>query len=292
MNLPFLIGLSFNGLAMGLTYALLSMGLILLIRATDVLNFSQGDFVTMGGYVTYYFLFTLNLPMLPGLFLSILVFAFTAILFMLVTYLPVRHNKWTQTRMVCTMGASVIIKELLPMVTTRNSRTMPAPIPGAFRVGLVSISYHYIMIVGVCLLSMLITYVLFDKLYVGRAMMAAAQNPYAAELIGIPTVLTISATYIIVLVLSGIAGWLIVPTFILNNSLNLYQTRAFAGCVIGGFGDLKGALIGSILIGIVEVYATLVSTLYKDVIVYAILLLVLVLKPTGLFSGGRVGVKV
>jgi len=139
---------------------------------------------------------------------------------------------------------------------------------------------------------MLLTYILFDKLYVGRAMMAAAQNAYAAELIGIPTLVTIAATYIIVAVLAGIAGWLIVPTFILNRSLSLFQTRAFAGCVIGGFGDLRGALIGSVVIGLVEVYATLISSLYKDIVVYLILIVVLAAKPDGLFVGNRVCVKV
>jgi len=277
---------------MGLTYALLSMGLILLIRATGVLNFAQGDLVTMGGFVTFWFLYTLKLPMIPGLIASILVFAATAIMFMFVTYLPVRNNRWAQTRMVCTMGASVIIKELLPMLTTYTTRSMPAPVPGALRIGMAAISYHYILIMGVCLFVMLLTWLLFDKLYAGRAMMAAAQNPFAAELIGIPVVITIAATYMIVFSVAGIAGWLIVPTFALNNTLNLYQTRAFAGCVIGGFGDLKGALIGSVMIGLVEGYATLVTSLYKDVVVYALLIIVLLLRPAGLFSGGRVGVKV
>ena len=293
MSIPLLIGVTFNGIAMGLTYALISMGLILVIRATGVLNFSLGDIVSIGGYVTFWCLITHNIPMIPGMLLSLVIFAFTGILFMFVTYMPVRHNKWAQTRNVCTMGASVIITQLLPMFTTYTSRSMPSPIPGAFRIGLASISYHYILIFFVCITVMLLTYVLFDKLYVGRAMMAAAQNSYAAELIGIPTLLTIAATYMIVFCVVGIAGWLIVPTFILNTTLSLFQTRAFAGCVVGGFGDLRGALFGSVVIGLVEVYSMLVTSLYKDVIVYMLLLTILALKPDGLFvNRNRVGVKV
>ena len=293
MSLPLLLGITFNGIAMGLTYALLSMGIILVIRATGVLNFSLGDIVSIGGYVTFWCLITMKIPLLPGMLLSLVIFAFTGVLFMFVTYIPVRHNKWSQTRNVCTMGASVIITQLLPMFTTYSNRAMNSPIPGAFRIGLASISYHYMLIFVVCLLVMLLTYILFDKLYVGRAMQAAAQNAYAAELIGIPTLVTIAATYMIVFCVVGIAGWLIVPTFILSTSLSLFQTRAFAGCVVGGFGDLRGALFGSVVIGLVEGYSILVTSLYKDVIVYMLLLTILAIRPDGLFvSRNRVGVKV
>ncbi len=288
-----LAGITFNGIAMGLTYALLSMGLILVIRATGVLNFSLGDIVSIGGYVTFWVFITHNIPIFPGMFLALIIFAFTGVLFMFVTYIPVRNNKWTQTRNVCTMGASVIITQLLPMLTTYTTRAMNSPIQGALRIGLASIQYHYMLIFGVCLITMLITYILFDKLYVGRAMMAAAQNAYAAELIGIPTMVTIASTYMIVFCVVGIAGWLIVPTFVLSTSLSLFQTRAFAGCVIGGFGDLRGALLGSIVIGLVESYAILVTSLYKDIIVYMLLLTILAVKPDGLFaSKNRIGVKV
>lgn len=115
-------------------------------------------------------------------------------------------------------------------------------------------------------------------------MQAAAQDAYAANLLGVPTILTISATYIIVVSLAGIAGYMISPIFMVRNTLGTLQLRAFAGVVIGGFGNIKGAIIGSILVGLVESFSTLQFSGYKDVTVFLLLIIFLLFRPQGLFG--------
>jgi branched-chain amino acid transport system permease protein len=280
-----------NGLAMGMVYALLSLGLILLVRATGALNMAQGDLMSIGAYVTFFLTSALRLPLVVMLIVSLVIFAILAAIFMATTYLPVRKNKWIQARIVCTLGASFIIKDALVLIFGPRTTVVPPIIRGNVRIFGAPVQIQYLFIIGVCLLVMLLIYFLFEKMYLGKAMQAAAQNPFAAETIGIPVIITILMTYIAVFAVAGIAGWLVVPTYYLSPNLSTYQLRAFAGCVIGGFGDIRGAIIGSLLVGLVEAASVVVSSTYKDIIVYGLLILVLIVRPKGLFASKQ-GVKV
>jgi branched-chain amino acid transport system permease protein len=121
-------------------------------------------------------------------------------------------------------------------------------------------------------------------------MQAAAQDKYAAELLGIPTILTTAATYMIVVTLASIGGYMIAPVFLVNVTLGTLQLRAFAGVVTGGFGSVKGAIVGSLVIGLVESYSSTFTTTYKDAVVFLVLIVVLLFRPQGLF-GERVADK-
>ncbi len=285
------LSIAINGLALGFVYALLSMGLVLLIRASGVMNFAQGDLLSVGAYVTFFLTTSAGLPLIPMLLVSILIICAFAGVFFSVCYLPVRKNKWFQTKIVCTMGASVVIKESLQLIFGAKTRNVPPIIKGTTKILGARLQNQYLVIVGACLIVLLMVYILFEKLYCGKIMQAASQNPYAAAVIGIPATLTILLTYMIVFTIAGVAGWLVVPTYTLSVGLNTFQLRAFAGLVIGGFGDLRGAIIGSLLVGLLEACGSLVTTTYKDVIVYGLLLIVLIIRPQGLFAS-RQGVKV
>lgn len=115
-------------------------------------------------------------------------------------------------------------------------------------------------------------------------MQAAAQDKYAAELLGIPTILTTIATYIISMSLVGIGGYLVAPLFLVSTSLGSFMLKGFAGMVIGGIGNVKGAVLGSLLIGIIESFATLFTTTYKDAVVFMVLIVVLIVRPEGFFG--------
>ena len=171
------------------------------------------------------------------------------------------------------------------LVCGSRRQTMAPIVSGSFKIGSFILQYQYVFIFGVSVLIMLAIYVLFEKLYAGRAMAAASQNKYAAELIGIPTMFTIMATYMIVMLCAGFAGYLVAPVFFVRTTLTSFQSKAFAGIVLGGFGNLKGAIMGSIIIGLVESYSSYITTTYKDLVVYGILLLVLIFRPQGLFAG-------
>ncbi|NLL66579.1 MAG: branched-chain amino acid ABC transporter permease [Clostridiaceae bacterium] len=285
------LAITMNGLAMGMVYALLALGLILMIRASGVLNMAQGDLLSIGAYITFYFGITKDMPLIPMLILSLLTFCAMAGVFLCACYLPVKDNKWVQARMVCTLGFSYIIKDALTLTFGVRTSVVPPLVRGNIKVFGTPIQIQYLFIIGICLVIMLLVWLLFDKMYCGTIMQAAAQNAYSGRLIGIPVTLTILATYMAVFCVAGLAGWLVVPTYFLTTNLATYQLRAFAGCVIGGLGDVRGAIIGSLLVGLIEGYSTIFSSTYKDVILYSIVLLVLIIKPKGLFASKQ-GVKV
>ena len=115
-------------------------------------------------------------------------------------------------------------------------------------------------------------------------MQATAQDRYAAELLGVPTIIAISCTYMISLCLSGLGGWLAAPLFLVSQSLGSMAQKAFAGIVLGGFGNVKGAIIGCLLIGLIESFSVIITDSYKDAVVFLVLIIVLVVKPTGILG--------
>ncbi|MDR0841423.1 MAG: branched-chain amino acid ABC transporter permease [Christensenellaceae bacterium] len=286
-----LIGLTVNGLAMGVVYALIAMGLILLVRAVGVMNFAQGDLFMLGAYLSFTFIVNIKLPYWLFVPASLISFAIVGLIFMAVTYWPLREASYPQAVIIATMGAGYVIKELAYKIWGPVALSMPAlvinPETGTTKVleifG-IKLQWQYVMIIAVCAVLIVLVFMLFEKLYAGRMMQATAQDKYAAELIGIPSVVTIAATYMLVTMVVSIGGYMVAPVFFISATLSSLQLRAFAGVVIGGFGNLKGAIIGSLIVGLIEAYATLQWSSYKDAVVFIVLIIVLIFRPQGLFG--------
>ena len=273
--------LSVSGLCMGMVYALMGMGLVLLMRSVGVMNFAQGDLMVIGAYISFWLTNELNLPTIPMLFCCLIIFSLNAAIFMYGCYMPVRNSKWSQSAMICTLGADMIIREALILLFGAEYKSAEPLVPGLLKMGPVVIEWQYIAVIFLALLVIWAVFSLFDKMYAGKAMMAASQDRYAAQLLGIPINLTIYCTYMIVMIICGLAGWLIAPLFLVSTSLSALQSKVFAGMIIGGLGSLKGAVLGCIVIGLVEAYSTYVTTTYKDVVIFGVLLLMLMIRPQG-----------
>lgn len=269
---------------MGMVYALLGMGIVLLMRSIGVMNFAQGDLMTIGAFVSFWLTYDLNLPLIPMLLCCMVIYSVNAAIFMYGCYMPVRDSKWSQSAMICTLGADMIIKEALVLIFGAAPKTADPLIPGLLKIGPVVIEWQYIAVIVLGMICIWAVFTLFDKMYVGKAMMAASQDRYAAKLLGIPINLTIYCTYVIVMIICGLAGWMIAPIFIINTTMSSMQFKAFAGMIIGGLGSLKGTVIGCLAIGLLEAYSTYVTTTYKDVVVFGALLLMLMIRPQGLFG--------
>lgn len=278
------LSLTGSGLAMGMIYAMLSVGLLLLIRAVGVTNYAQGDLLALGAFTAFFCMERLDLSGLPMIGMMIILFACFGAIFMFTCYYPLRKAKWKQAIMVCTLGAGMIIQEVCLLVCGSMVKPMEPIIPGTLTIGTFVLQWQYIVVFVASLVVMTGVYLLFDKLYAGRAMLAAAQNSYAANLIGIPAILTTLGTYIIVMMIAGFAGYLVAPIFLVRTTLNSLQSKAFASMVLGGFGSVPGAVVGSLLIGLIESYSTYFTTVYKDVFVFGVLLLTLLIRPQGIFG--------
>lgn len=296
MTISLFVNLLLNGLAMGMVYAMLGIGLILLIRAVGILNFAQGDLLMLGAFITSSLILDFELPIYVMIPLAFLMFILIGALFMFVVYWPLRKASYPAATIIATMGASIMLKESVTLIWGSVPRALPSIITdaegrtGILYLGTVPIQWQYILIVLVGILFIVGITLLFDKLYIGKLMQAACQDAYAANLLGIPSQLTILLTYIIVAVVAGFGGYMVAPIYMVRNTLGTLQLRAFAGVVIGGLGSISGALIGSLIVGVVEVFSTMYLSSYKDVTVFILLILFLIFRPQGIF-GERIGDK-
>ncbi len=297
MNLQVvLFELTINGVAMGMIYALMAMGLILLIRAIGVMNFAQGDLLMFGAFIAWALTNQVPVAWQLKVPLAMLGYALVALAFMFMVYWPLRHASYPAALVISTMGASMVLREIAtitwgslplamsPIIPRAGLKILGLTIPRTVSLWGSRLQMQYILtiVVGLVLISMV--FLLFEKFYAGRVMQAAAQDKYAAELLGIPTILTTAATYIIVVTLASIGGYMIAPIFLVNNTLGTLQLRAFAGVIIGGFGSITGAILGSLMIGLVESYSSMFTTVYRDAVVFGVLILMLLVRPQGLFG--------
>lgn len=279
-----LIQFTITGISMGMLYALMAMGLILIVKAVGVLNFAHGQLFMLGAYLTWMLTYQMNLPVWGVAICGLICFAICGLAYMFSVYWPFRNSSWKVTVTISTLGASIALKEVVRLIWGSVSLSMAPVAPGVTHIGTAYLNNQYFLIIGVGGLLMLGVYFLFEKTFLGKIMQAVAQDRYEAELIGIPTIIAIACTYMVSMCLSGVGGWLAAPLFMVSQSLGSMAQKAFAGIVLGGFGSVKGAVVGGLLIGLIESFSVLITDSYKDAIVFLVLLIVLVIRPTGIFG--------
>lgn len=278
------IQLLLTGISMGMLYALMAMGLIFIVKAVGVLNFAHGQLFMLGGYIAWMYTYQAGLPLIGVVICTIITFALLGVLYMFTVYWPLRNSKWKVTVTISTIGASIALKELVRIIWGSIPLTLEPIYSDILRVGTAYLNYQYLFIIGIGGILIFGVYVLFEKTFIGKIMQATAQDRYAAELLGVPTIVAISCTYMISLCLSGLGGWLAAPLFLVSQSLGSMAQKAFAGIVLGGFGNVKGAIIGCLLIGLIESFSVIITDSYKDAVVFLVLIIVLVVKPTGILG--------
>lgn len=281
MNLQLLI----SGVAMGIVYGLISMGMVLIFRSVGVMNFAQGEFLMVGGYLCYSFNQTMKMPIVLSLILSTVMMGLVGALFMRTSYWPLRKAQ-TRAIIVSAMGASMALKEGARLIWGSIPVSVDKVVTGTARVGPASIQWQYIAIIGISVILMLFVYILLEKTFVGHIMQATAQDQYMASLVGIPVIVSIGMTFALSAAITGIGGGLLAPIFFLNNTMGATSgAKAFAAIVIGGFGSIPGAIIGGLIVGLVESFGgAYLSTTYQLVFIYVALVIVLMFRPQGIFG--------
>lgn len=291
MNIEVIPSILLNGVAMGMIYALMAMGIIILVRAIGVLNFAQGDFLMLGAYISVSLLQDLSLPLYLMIPVALLCFAAVGLVFMLLVYLPLKNASYPAAMVIATIGTSIVIKELVTLIWGSWPRPMDPILMNEktgggllLKIGSISFQWQMIIIVLVGALAIFLIFMLFEKMYAGRMMEAAAQDSYAAELLGIPVLITVAASYIISITLASIGGFLVAPMFTVSITLGTLQLRAFAGVIIGGLDNIKGAVIGALIIGVWESFCSVWFLEYKDALVFLMLLVFLIFRPQGIIK--------
>ncbi|NLB79305.1 MAG: branched-chain amino acid ABC transporter permease [Clostridiaceae bacterium] len=278
-----------NGISLGSIYALIALGYTMVYGIIKLINFAHSDVYMLGAFVGYFSMTTLKLGFIPSLLISMFFCMIIGVVIEKVAYKPLR-NATRIAVLITAIGVSLLIEYVTMAITGANVRSYP-PLTGilteSFMLGGISISMQQIMIVGITVVLMVLLQFIVKKTRIGKAMRAVSLDSDAAELMGINVNTTISFTFALGSALAGAAGVLV---GIYYNSINplmgmLPGIKAFVAAVFGGIGIIPGAMIGGYFIGIVEVLVSgYGNSMYRDGVVFAILILVLIIKPTGLLG--------
>jgi branched-chain amino acid transport system permease protein len=285
MTLSIVIQLLIAGLSTGSIYALVGLGLVLAYKGTGVLNFAHGELVALGAYIALFLTAFFHLPYWQVLFLSLVIMAFFGALFERMLIRPLMHAP-SFTVVVATIAIGLMIKNVLRLSWQETIATLPSPLDGVrVRIGEVSINPQYIWII-VCSISITAALALFfRKNLLGKAMQAVAQNQEAARLMGVRVSRIFPLTFAISSVLAGLAGILFGPVVGIQPELSSIIMKGFVAAILGGFNSLSGVVVGGLLLGVFETFGgAFIGGTFKDLTAFAILMIVLLLRPNGIFG--------
>ncbi|WP_040160618.1 branched-chain amino acid ABC transporter permease [Nigerium massiliense] len=278
-----------NGLSLGSIYALIALGYTMVYGIIQLINFAHGDVYMVGAYVGYFSMTTLRLGFFESLLIAMVICMVLGVVIERVAYKPLRNSTRIAV-LITAIGVSLLLEYTMMFFVGAAVRSYP-PLPdyltGSFQVGGVTVGNQQVLIIGVSLLLMAILQLIVRRTRVGRAMRAVSQDADAARLMGINVDNTISFTFALGSALAGAAGVLVGVYY---NSINplmgiLPGLKAFVAAVFGGIGLIPGALIGGFFIGGVETFVSAAGqSLYKDAVVFGILIAILIIKPTGLLG--------
>ncbi len=276
----------FSGLTSGAIYALIALGFCVVNNTMGIVNFVQVDFVSLGGLLMFSALFAVGLPMAPALLLAVAGVALVAMAVERFGLRPARSDHHL-VLIFLTVGLSIILRGAFKLIWGKNRMALPPLTPDEpFRLFGASVLPQALWIlVLTCVAIALLTW-FFYRTGLGLAMRAVASNPTAAGVVGIPAGRVRLTSYAIAGALGGLAGVLVTPITTLNYDVGvLLGLKGFAAAILGGFGSFPGAILGGLGLGLVEsLSAGYLSSAYKDVVAFVVLLLVLFVRPTGLLG--------
>lgn len=288
MNLQIL----FSGLAIGAVYSLVALGFVLIIRATNVVNFAQGDFAMLGAFAMMTMLTVVQVPYWLAFILALGVMTVFGVIFNYGVYYPLRNRSFLPV-IISTLGASIFMQNTILGIFGPQPRSLEKVFktPG-FEIGGVFLDSQYLVILAVTIIAVAFQYFFFEHTLLGKKLQATSQDKDMARLVGIPVAWMIAITFIYSATLGGLAGILIGPVLFVSIGMgSIIALKAFSATVIGGFGDVTGAIVGGLLLGVVESFgAAYISVPYKDAFAFLLLFIFLLIRPQGIF-GERVSEK-
>lgn len=283
--------LTISGAAIGCIYALIALGFVLIYKATETVNFAQGDLMMIGGFVGLTAMAVAGLPFWLAFALTIVVM----ILFGMGTERLVLRPLLGQpafTVIMMTIGLGYLARGVVTMIPYWGTETHTLPVPwkdqvfwlGGEGTGLV-VSVEHLVIILATVAMVALLYLFFRYTRLGIAMQATSQNQLAAFYMGIPVRRVNMLIWGLSAAICGIAGLLLAPITFVHANMGFVGLKAFPAAVVGGFGSIPGALVGGLIIGIVESLAGFyLPEGVKDIAAYIVVLVMLVIRPNGLFG--------
>jgi branched-chain amino acid transport system permease protein len=286
MAMGIALQLLFTGLGIGSIYALVALGFVLIFRATNVVNFAQGDFAMLGAFSMVVLCIDMQLPYWLGILITLAAMLVFGALFNFAVYYPLR-NRGFHPVIISTIGASILLENGVLAAYGPRPQTLPSFFSfQGFSVGPIFFDSQYLVILGVTVVMVTLQYLFFERTFLGKKMQATSQDKEMASLLGIPVALMIMLTFIYSSALGGLAGILVAPILFVSVGMgSSIALKAFAASIIGGFGDVTGAIVGGLALGVVETFgAAYISVPYKDAFAFIVLVVFLLFRPQGLFG--------
>ena len=277
--------LTLNGVAVGAIYALVALGIVLIYKATEVLNFAHGDLLVVSAFCAWRLIVVLGLPFWLALLLTVLV---VALLAYALDALVIRRiaGQPQFAGVMLTIALAFMIRGLVSMGFGPESRNYPTPWSNqTTHIGALAVADLQLMILAASLLVTLVLYGFFRFTRLGVAMQAASQNQLAAYLNGVQVKRVNSLVWALGGITAAVAGVLLAPITLVDISLWFVTLKALSALVLGGFGSVPGAIVGGLLIGVIEQYAGVyMPDGSKDIVAYLVLIVVLFVRPRGLLG--------
>ena len=290
-----LLGYIINGISLGSVYAIIALGYTMVYGIAKMLNFAHGDVIMVGGYICFYAVFSFELPWPVGVLLAVIVCTVLGI--ERLAYKPLRAAP-SLAVLITAIGMSYFLQNAALLLFSSNPKVFPnfftvtradGTVKNGFELfgGQLKVAYVTVITIVCCLVIMLALMLFTSKTKTGKAMRACSEDKGAAQLMGINVNATISTTFAIGSALAAIAGVLLCSAYpmLMPTTGSMPGIKAFTAAVFGGIGSIPGAFLGGLLLGVVEIFAkAYISTQMSDAVVFAILIIVLLVKPAGLLG--------
>ena len=277
-----------NGISLGSVYAIIALGYTMVYGIAKMLNFAHGDVIMVGGYISLIASSSIGLGPIPAIIVAMIFCTILGVTIERVAYRPLRNAASPLAVLITAIGVSYLLQNIALLIWGANAKTFPS------LVNISPITFGGITITGVtvvtiisCIVIMVVLTLFIKKTKQGQAMLAVSEDKGAAQLMGIDVNKTIALTFAIGSGLAALAGVLLSSAY---PTLTPYTgampgIKAFVAAVFGGIGSIPGALIGGILLGVIEILGkAYISSQLADAIVFAVLIIVLLVKPTGILG--------
>lgn len=279
----------FSGLTVGAVYALVALGFTLIYNASDVINFAQGEFVMLGGMTTV-FLAQAGVPLPAAAVLAVaLAIAVGWVLHRFA--IDVARDASAVTLIMITIGASIFLRGAAQVIFDKRFHDLPPMFSaGPLNIGGATILPQSLVVLAGAATIVVLLWLFIDRTLFGKAVIATAVNRLAARLVGIDTRRIVGFSFAVSAAIGAIAGILVTPITLTSYDVGtLLALKGFAAAMLGGMGHAAGAVVGGLLLGVLEAFsAGYISSKYKDAVAFLVILVVLFAMPQGLFGRAKV----
>lgn len=276
-----------TGISLGSVYAIIALGYTMVYGIAKMLNFAHGDVIMIGAYMVFIAMNQLGLPPIVAILFAMIICTALGMLIERIAYKPLRSAS-SLAVLITAIGVSYFLQNMALLIWGSTSKSFPSVVSfPKIQIGSLSISGETTVTILVAALVMVGLTTFINKTKMGRAMQAVAEDKGAAQLMGINVDVTISITFAIGSALAAIAGalWCSAYPLLMPTVGTMPGIKAFVAAVFGGIGSIPGAMVGGILLGIIESLSkAYISTQLSDAVVFSVLIVVLLVKPTGLLG--------